>query len=284
MHRHRPLTLPGDDSVLVARAVGAGAAALALGVSLAGSAIRLPGLPDLVSVVPTVADHIPMVRHQLVRRLGNSGTDLLFSLTNSLAAALTVSPTSAAARRWPAACSPSRPGTRGWPGPGRHEVLAQNPPEGGDPALGTAIFAAGPGEEFANRFGWIGLSAAAVIGALSRNPSITGAAALATAPKPTRATREAFGCAMTRGLTSRHDVLVVRPRVLRALDRVDVIVIDPRALYTDELTITRVRGVSNSHRTKAWQAAQFALDDGRLGPGWHKLSTIRGAAGPARRW
>ena len=27
----------------------------------------------------------------------------------------------------------------------RHEeVLAQNPPEGGDPALGTAIFAAGP--------------------------------------------------------------------------------------------------------------------------------------------
>ena len=82
---------------------------------------------------------------------------------------------------------------------------------------------------------------------------------------------------MTRGLTSRHDVLVVRPRVLRALDRVDVIVIDPRALYTDELTITRVRGVSNSHRTKAWQAAQFALDDGRLGPGWHKLSTIRGA-------
>ena len=65
------------------------------------------------------------------------------------------------------------------------------------------------------------------------------------------------------------------PLEASTLDRVDVIVIDPRALYTDELTITRVRGVSNSHRTKAWQAAQFALDDGRLGPGWHKLSTIR---------
>ncbi len=277
VHRHRPLTLPGDDSVLVARAVGAGAAALALGVSLAGSAIRLPGLPDLVSVVPTVADHIPMVRHQLVRRLGNSGTDLLFSLTNSLAAALTMSPTSAAAE----AVARGMLTVEAWNARlawGRHEeVLAQNPPEGGDPALGTAIFAAGPGEEFANRFGWIGLSAAAVIGALSRNPSITGAAALATAPKPTRATREAFGCAMTRGLTSQHDVLVVRPRVLRALDRVDVIVIDPRALYTDALTITRVRGVSNSHRTKAWEAAQFALDDGKLGPGWHKLWTIRGA-------
>ena len=82
---------------------------------------------------------------------------------------------------------------------------------------------------------------------------------------------------MTRGLTTHHDAVVVRPRVLRALDRVDVIVIDPRALYTDELTITRVRGVTNSHRTTAWEAAQFALDDGMLGPGWHKLSSIRGA-------
>jgi Ca2+-transporting ATPase len=161
---------------------------------------------------------------------------------------------------------------------GRHEeMLAENCPEGGAPAPGTAIFSAGPGEEFADRFGWIGLSAAALIGALSRNPAVAGAAALATAPKPTRATREAFGAAMTRGLTSHHDALVVRPRVLRALDRVDVIVIDPRALYTDQLTITRVRGVTNSHRTAAWEAAQFALDEGKLGPGWHKLSSIRGA-------
>ena len=43
------------------------------------------------------------------------------------------------------------------------------------------------------------------------------------------------------------------------------------------MTITRVRGVTNSHRTTAWEAAQFALDDGKLGPGWHKLSSIRGA-------
>jgi cation-transporting P-type ATPase I len=275
--REHPLTLPGDDSVLVARAAGAAAATVGLGVSLVGTAMRLPGLPYLVSAVPTVADHIPAVRHQLVRRLGPEGTDLLFSVANSLTAALTVSPTSAAAE----AVARSMLTVEAWNARlawGRHEeVLAESCPEGGAPAPGTAIFADGPGEEFANRFGWIGLTAAAVIGALSRNPAITGAAALATAPKPTRATREAFGCAMTRGLTSHHDALVVRPRVLRALDRVDVIVIDPRALYTDQLTITRVRGVTNSHRTKAWEAAQYALDDGKLDAGWRKLSSIRGA-------
>ena len=65
---------------------------------------------------------------------------------------------------------------------------------------------------------------------------------------------------MTRGLTTHHDALVVRPRVLRALDRVDAIVLDPRALYTDQLTITRVRGVTNSQRTNAWEAARVALD------------------------
>ncbi|MCI4676851.1 cation-translocating P-type ATPase [Candidatus Mycolicibacterium alkanivorans] len=275
--RQHPLTLPGDDSVLVARALGAAAATASLGVSLVGTALRLPGVPDLVSVVPTVADHIPAVRHQLVRRLGPEGTDLLFSVANSVTAALTVSPTSAAAE----AVARTMLTVEAWNARlawGRHEeLLAQNCPEGGSPAPGTAIFAAGPGEDFANRFGWIGLSAAAVIGALSRNPAITGATALVTAPKPTRATREAFGAAMTCGLTTHHDALVVRPRVLRALDRVDVIVIDPRALYTDELTITRVRGVTNLHRTKAWEAAQFALEDGKLGPGWHKLSSIRGA-------
>jgi Ca2+-transporting ATPase len=82
---------------------------------------------------------------------------------------------------------------------------------------------------------------------------------------------------LTRGLITHHDALVVRPRALRALDRVDVIVIDPRTLYTDEIMISRIRGVENSHREKAWEAAQLALSEGKLGPGWHRLSRIKGA-------
>jgi len=275
--RHRPITLPGDDEVLVARTFGAAAAGVGLGLSLTGQLMRVPGLPDVVSVVPTVADHIPMVRRQLERRLGHEGTNLLFSVTNSLAAALTVSPTSAAAE----AATRTLLAAEAWNTRlawGSHEpLLADNSPAHDAPLRRTAEFADGPGEQYANRIGSIGVVAATVIGLVTRNPAITGAAALVTAPKPTRASREAFGCAMTRGLIAHHDALVLHPRALRALDRVDVIVIDPRTLYTDEFMISRVRGVTNSHRATAWEAAQVALDAGKLGPGWHALSTIGGA-------
>lgn len=275
--RDRPLTLPGDDSVLIARAFSAAAATAGLGVSLAGAAMRLPGLPNIVSVLPTVADNIPAIRQEIQRRLGNDGTDLVFSVLNSAAAALTVSPSAAAAE----AATKTMLVAEAWNARlawrSHESELARGCPEGGVPAHGTAIFNDGPGEEYSNRAGRLGLIAAALAGAATRNPTVAGAAALVTAPKPTRTAREAFGCAMTRGLTAHHDAVVIRPRALRALDRVDVIVIDPRSLYTDTLMVSRVRGVDSDQRAQAWQAARSALARGRLGPGWHRLSSIPGA-------
>lgn len=275
--RHRAHTLPGDDEVLLARTIGAAAATIGLGLSVTGQLMRVPRLPELFAVAPTVADHIPVVRRQLERRLGHEGTDLLFSVTNSVTAALTVSPASAAAElatrtmlaaeAWNARMA--------WR---QHEPsLAESDTDGRPPVRGATEFADGPGEEYANKFGWIGLAAAVVIGTLSRNPTVAGAAALVAAPKPSRATKEAFGCAMTRGLVTQHDALVIRPRALRVLDRIDAIVIDPRCLHTDELMISRVRGVTSANRTKAWEAARLALENGQVGPGWHALRTIKGA-------
>lgn len=275
--RHRPLTLPADDAVVATRVAAALAAATGLGLSVAGTAMKMPGLPAFISVAPTLADQIPAVRHTLVRRLGHEGTDLLFALLNATGNILTVSPTAAAADAATRALLAEEAwrARQAWR---RHEpTLAQRCPEGRAPAPGRTVFSDGPGEEYANRAGWIGLTAAAVIGAVSHNPTIAGAAALVSAPKPTRAAREAFGCAMTRGLTARHDTVVIRPRALRALDRIDVIVIDPRVLYTDELTVTRVRGVGRSGSAPAWQAAREALDAGLLGPGWHRLAEIPGS-------
>ena len=276
-HRHRPLTLPGDDVLLLGRAFSAAAAATGLGLSIAGATMRLPGLPSIVSVAPTLLDQIPAVRHRLVRRIGNEGTDLLLSLLTVTGTVLTVSPTAAAAE----AATRTLLAVEAWnvrQAWHRHEPgFATDCPRGRGPSHGTTVFADGPGEDYANRAGWVGLSAAVLIGALSRNPTVAGAAALVSAPKPSRASREAFGCALTRGLITHHDTVIVRPRALRALDRVDAIVIDPRALYTDELTVTRVRGVGNSRRTTAWQAAEAELAAGRIGPGWHRLSSIPGA-------
>ncbi len=277
--RHHPLTLPGDDALLIARVFGAAAAATGLGLSLAGTAMKLPGLPNVVSVAPTLTEQIPAVRHRLVRKLGHEGTDLLLTLLSATANVLTVSPTAAAGDTAIRTLLAEEAWTvrQAWR---RHEPdLAAHSPDGREPRRGTTVFADGPVEEYANQAGGIGLGVAAVIGALSRSPAVAGAAALVSAPKPSRATREAFGCNLTRGLVTHHDTVVVRPRSLRALDRVDAIVIDPRALYTDELMVTRVRGVTNSRRTSAWRAAQEALEAGLLGPGWHPCSSIPSVGG-----
>lgn len=277
--RQHPLTLPGDDALLLARMFSAAAATAGLGLSLAGATMRLPGLPNLVSVAPTLAEQVPGIRHRLVRRLGNEGTDLLLTVLNATANVLTVSPTAAAAEAASRALLADEAWTvrRAWHR--REPDLAAQSPDGGEPSRGTTVFADGPGEEYANRAGWVGLSAAAVIGALSRSPTVAGAAALVSAPKPAKAAREAFGCAVTRGLIVHHDTVVVRPRSLRALDRVDAIVIDPRALHSAELMVTRVRGVAGSRRNAAWRAAQEALEAGVIGPGWHPFSSITGAGG-----
>ncbi|BBY38815.1 metal cation transporting ATPase H [Mycobacterium mantenii] len=278
--RRRPMSLPGDDALLMGRMIAATAASVGLGLSLTGSLLRLPRLPDLVAVPPTVADHLPRLRREVERRLGSDGTDLLFGVVNATAAALTLSPTAAAAEAATRAMLATEafngrlawfrhePGLAGEPVPGDSAPASV----GGNPALPD-----GPAERYANRIGVAGIGAAAAVGLLTRNPDAAGAAALAAVPKPLRTVREAFGCTMNRVLSTRHDTLVLRPRALRTLDRIDAIMIDPRALYTDELTVSRVLGVANSARAHAWEAVRTALDNDGLGPGWHQLTGIPGA-------
>ncbi|MDY6869619.1 MAG: cation-translocating P-type ATPase [Actinomycetota bacterium] len=273
----QPASLPGDDAVLVARTAAAVAATAGLGLALAGSALRLPGLPDLLSVPSTVADHMPSLRRHVEQRIGPEGTDLLFGVVNAATAALTAAPTTAAAD----AATQAMLAVEAWNGRlawRRHEadLASRSSPDDSAPTAdaATPTLADGPGERYANRVGLAGLGAAAALGALSGNLTTAGAAALVAVPKPLRASREAFGCALSRGLTTRHDALVLHPRALRILDRIDAIVIDPRALYTDELMVSRIQGVTNTHRERAWEAARAVLGDGGLAPGWHKLSTI----------
>ncbi|HZC52003.1 MAG TPA: cation-translocating P-type ATPase, partial [Mycobacterium sp.] len=277
--RQHPVTLPGDDELLMARMVAATAATVGLGLSLTGSLLRLPRLPDLVAVAPTVADHLPRLRRELERRLGPEGTDVLFGFVNAAAAALTLSPTAAAAE----AATRTMLAAEAWNGRVawfRNEPVLGSRPVPDDAALTPKISPVppdGPAERYANRIGLAGIGAAAIVGLLSRNPDTAGAAALAAVPKPLRTVREAFGATMNRGLSTRHDALVVRPRALRTLDRIDAVMIDPRALYTDELMVSRVLGVENSARTHAWEAVRAALDNDGLKPGWHTLADIPGA-------
>ncbi len=277
--RQHPTSLPGDDALLMGRMVAAAAATAGLGLSLTGSLLRLPRLPDLVAVPPTLADHLPRLRRELECRLGPEGTDVLFGFVNAAAAALTLSPTAAAAE----AATRTMLAAEAWNGRmmwSRHESgLGSHlvPDDAASTPRNIPSPPDGPAERYANRIGLAGIGAAAVVGLLSRNLDTTGAAALAAVPKPLRTVREAFGCAMSRGLTAHHDALVLFPRALRTLDRVDAIMIDPRALYTDDSMVSRVVGVQNSLRAHAWEAVRAALDNDGLTPGWHNLADIPGA-------
>jgi cation-transporting P-type ATPase I len=277
--RQQPASLPGDDALLMGRMAAAAAATVSLGLSLTGSLLRLPRLPDLVAVPPTLADHLPRLRRELERRLGPEGTDVLFGFVNAATAALTLSPTAAAAE----AATRAMLAAEAWNGRlmwSRHEPGLGSQPVPDDAASTPRSIPNppdGPAERYANRIGLAGIGAAAVVGLLSRNLDTAGAAALAAVPKPLRTVREAFGCAMSRGLTAHHDALVLCPRALRTLDRVDAIMIDPRALYTDDLMVSRVLGVQNSLRAHAWEAVRAALDNDGLTPGWHNLADIPGA-------
>lgn len=277
--RQQPASLPGDDALLVARMVAATAATVGLGLSLTGSLLRLPRMPDLVAVVPTLADHLPRVRRELEQRLGPEGTDVLFGLVNAATAALTVSPTAAAAE----AATNTLLVVEAWScrlAWSRHESTVGCQPIPDDAALTTRDRPRppdGPAERYANRIGLAGIGAGALVGLLSRNLDTAGAAALSTVPKPLRTVREAFACAMSSGLNVDHDALVLHPRVLRSLDRIDAIMIDPRALYTDELMVSRILGVENSVRSHAWEAVRAELESDGLKPGWHQLADIPGA-------
>lgn len=111
---------------------------------------------------------------------------------------------------------------------------------------------------------------------LSSDAVTAASAAQVAAPKAVRTVRESFCCAIGRGLHNNHGCLVMRPQSLRWLAEVDTVVIDPRVLFTDRFTVTRLRGADNHERAMAWAAAAEALDAGLLSPGWNPMSTIQG--------
>ena len=140
----------------------------------------------------------PAVRRQIEQRLGSDGTDLLFATLNSAAAALTVSPASAAAE----AATRAMLAAEAWNGRlawRRHEPELAEHCADDRPAVTARQPAKGSADRYADRAGAVGMGAGAVLGTLSRSPDTAGAAALVAAPKPIRATREAFRlCAWPR--------------------------------------------------------------------------------------
>lgn len=280
--RTAPLSLPGDDEVLAARLLAAAIAAVGVAPAAIGAALRLGHVGDIVAAPLTLLEHTPRLRRRIEQYLGPDATDLAFALLTTTTGVLTASPTAilnqAATRAVQAAETVDA--RRSWR---RHQAALtvqalRSASETGDLPRGTVRFpAGGAAERYADRAATVGLGTAGLIGLASRHTATAASAAVVATARPVRGTREAFAYALHRGLADRHGALVLRRGALRTLDKIDTVVIDQRVLYTDELTISRVRDVDDSRRTRAWEAALAALADGALAPGWHRLSTIPGA-------
>ncbi|MGW5149840.1 cation-translocating P-type ATPase [Rhodococcus koreensis] len=273
----RPIDLPGDNVVLVARAVAAAATTVGLGVALVGRLLRVPRLPVALASGVITVDYQPRLRRLVESAVGPVATDLLFATFTAAAYTLTLSPESLAveAALRGALVAETWSGRRAWQ---RVEPALPTAVDEPPPALPRPVARTGLVDRYAERAGLAGLVGDVALGALTRNPARVGTATMVAAPKATRSARELFAAALGRGMADRH-VLPLHPEALRRLDRIDAVVIDPRALYTPQLTVSRVLGVRDRGRTRVWEAARAAVHRGVLTPGWHPVIAVPGAAG-----
>lgn len=273
------LSLPGDDAYLASRLTATLVSSAGFGVAFLGGLLPLRGLPALLTAPVSVADHHPRVRRIFEQRLGVEGAELAFAGLGAAAAGLAASPATMVSATLTRAMLTAEAlnGRRAWRQ--LEPQLAALADKSGDILTarhGRQGVRAKTGARYAEASIDIGLGAAAVIGAAARNTQTAAHAAQVATPRAVRSVRESFACAVGRGLHN-QGCLVLHPQVLRWLAEIDTIVVDPRILYTDQWTVSRVRGVDNGARSAVWLAASEALAAGRLSPGWNSLPDVAGA-------
>lgn len=269
-----PVDLPADGIVLGGSMVSVAMNAVGLGIALTGRALGSRRLPAGLNAVVALVAGQPRLRRAVEQRVGTGAADTVIALATAAAYTATqlpaslgvdlsihlvkVAETRAAATVWQrrepqlaayATCIDGvRPGDRPRPLP------------------------PGPIERHGERSGVAQAVAAPAIGILASDLDAAAAAVVVAAPKAAHTSREVFAATLARGLADRHGVLTLRPQVFRRLDRVDAVVLDPRALCCDELRVTRIRDVPERDRARVWQWAQDQLDRGALRPGWQQVA------------
>jgi H+-transporting ATPase len=265
------IDLPADAAVLAGHALATAANAVGLAVALTGRALLWPRLPDAFNAAVTLVDYQPRLRRVVENRLGTTAADAALALAAAAGYTLTQAPTSlavdlfvqlltaaerqSAARTW-AQREPVLAGHAGCAGGVRSAVRARPRPPG-------------PVERHGDRSGIAQVFGSAAVGLLTGDLAAAATAVVVAAPKAARNSREAFAATLGRGLADAHGVLTLRPAALRSLDRVDAVVVDPRALCRADLQVGRIRGVAEADRAAVWQWAQTELTRGALPPGWH---------------
>jgi len=272
--------LPGDGLLLATKGAMVGANAVGLAIATVGSAMRWPAAPKIFDAAASVARYQPLVRNALASRIGPAKTDRVLSLVSLGSHVITMSPAILAVDLMVEGlkASETRAGALAW---NRYEPELARYAEHSDvhPAARPVPRPDGLAERYLKRTAVAQVVAAGAVGALTRNLDMTSSAILATSPKAVRTSCESFAATLGQGLADAHGVLPLRPESLRRLDKIDTVVIDPRALTGEQRRVVQIRGASEHELPKAWQSAQSLLDKPGLRPGWHRVPgmTVRGS-------
>jgi len=268
------VALPGDQRALALRAAAVGADLVGLGLAAAGSLLRLPRAPSSLPAVTTFVDTQPRVRGALERYLGREDADLLIGFANGILQGV-------------AGATPAlvvdlvgRGMTTGEAHANRLAWALQEPDLARFAASPDVVGAPRPRprpgglvDTYGDLAGAGGLLAAAAL-AVTGRPALAGAAVMAAAPKATRYADDAFASTLGRLLCQQEGGLLLRGQALGLLGNVDAVVVDPRALVSDVVTVTEVRDATGRARDRLWLAASDELADGTLQPGWHGLDAL----------
>ncbi|MCL2534982.1 MAG: cation-translocating P-type ATPase [Nocardiaceae bacterium] len=264
-----PLPPSWDDTVLSARVAALAAHSIGFGLATTGRLLRMPRFPLAVAAPVTLVDYQPALRRRLESSIGRPRTDLLLSTLTAASFTLVQAPPPLAieALLRSSVLGEVVANRRAWRRSG-HRPAEDNPPP---------VALDGPVDRHLERAAWAQLGGVGVVGAATGSIQTAGTAALVAAPKAARIARESFASTLGRGLADDHDVLFRGPDVLRRLDGVDALVVDPQALLTTDLRVSRIRGVREDRRAAVWEAARGAVDAGDLTAGWHPLARFTGA-------
>ncbi|MCW2629862.1 MAG: P-type ATPase, translocating [Mycobacterium sp.] len=265
------IDLPADAVVVAGQLVATAATAVGLAVALAGRALLWPRLPGALNAAVTLVDYQPRLRRIVEDRFGAAAADAALALAAAAGYTLTQAPASLAVDLFVQIVKAAERQSAAQTWTQREPVLAGHADcaDGVRPSVRPRPRPAGPVERHGDRSGIAQLVGSAAAGLLTGDLAAAATAVVVAAPKAARNSREAFAATLGRGLADDHGVLTLRPAALRSLDRVDAVVVDPRALCGDDLQVGRIRGVAEADRAAVWRWAQTELIRGSLPPGWH---------------
>jgi cation-transporting ATPase I len=267
----RSPNLPGDQGMFANQLVSAGITAAGMWGAAVGRTLRLPRLPLVVGASVSAANYQPALRRLMDDQLGKASADQVLSVATFVSRTFGQVPGSLAVGfiSRVARAAECRAGQRAWE---RYEPLLAQYADCADvcPLL-EPTEARGDVERHVDRSALAQAVASAAAGLVTGDSDVAARAALVAVPKAAYSTRELFASTLARGLADDAAALPLQPDVWRKLDRVDAVVIDPRAMCTTELRVGDVRGVADHARAAVWEDADARLEAGELRPGWQRL-------------